>query len=58
MAELDLTPEEADELRSTIAAALSELTGEVADTDNAEYRRGLRHRRDLLNEIVAKLPSP
>ena len=55
MKPIEFTDDEADELRATVQATLSELSPEVADTDNAEYRRILRGRRELLTQIVAKL---
>ena len=46
--ELGLSDEEANELRRLLEGALSELSSEIADTDNAMYVRELRARRDSL----------
>jgi hypothetical protein len=52
---LDLTEELADELRSTLESTLLELSSEIADTDNAAYRRELRDRRERLVAIQTQL---
>jgi hypothetical protein len=56
-AAIELTTEQAEELRRTLEAVLGELTQEIANTDNALYRRGLRERRDRLQEVLAAVPS-
>jgi len=53
--ELTLTPDELDVLRDVLRSAVSDLSPEIADTDNPAYRRTLEHRRDLLRAVVAKL---
>ena len=45
------------ELASVLASVLADLSSEIADTDNAIFRRTLRDRRQLLEGIVAQLPS-
>ncbi|HXX90857.1 MAG TPA: hypothetical protein VEI83_11620 [Acidimicrobiales bacterium] len=49
--ELTLTQEQAEELAVLLDAALRELSHEIAATDNAEFRAGLRARRDRLAAI-------
>lgn len=53
--ELHLTGEELEELRSALDSMISDLSPEIADTDNPNYRTRLRHRRDLLSGIRARL---
>ncbi len=53
--QLELSDEEADALRHVLAGALSELSGEIADTDNAAYRKGLATYRDSLRSISDRL---
>jgi hypothetical protein len=45
---LRLSDEESALLREVLDAAISELSPEIADTDNAGYRRMLKERRDRL----------
>ena len=40
--QLQLEPEEVEALRDLLNAAISDLSPEIADTDNPEYRRGLK----------------
>jgi hypothetical protein len=44
--ELRLDEAEATELRELLTETLKELSSEIADTDNAEYQRTLRSRRE------------
>jgi hypothetical protein len=53
--ELRLDDEEATELAQLLADTLRELSSEIANTDNAEYRRTLRARRERLEHIVQAL---
>jgi len=53
-----LDAREIDEVLRVIDAAVSDLSMEIADTDNATFRAGLRARRDLLVGVSAKLRSP
>ena len=55
---LELTGEEISELRSVLDTALSDLSPEIADTDNAAYRAMLRHRRECLRTVRARLDVP
>ena len=52
---LVLTDAQAHEMRSLLEEALREMSHEIADTDNAQYRLGLVNRRRLLNEIADEL---
>ena len=53
--QLQLEPEEVEALRDLLNAAISDLSPEIADTDNPEYRRGLKARREVLRGVVARL---
>jgi hypothetical protein len=53
--DLQLNNEQAGELRSLLDATFRDLTHEISATDNAEYRAGLRERRDLLAAIRSQL---
>jgi hypothetical protein len=53
--QLNLTEEQAGELRSLLKQTLGEMSHEIADTDNAEYRAGLQQRRRCLREVADAL---
>jgi len=53
--QLDLTKKEAAELTNLLDAAVSDLSPEIAGTDNPAYRAGLRDRRESLRSIRSKL---
>jgi hypothetical protein len=55
--DLDLDETEATALLEVIDSAIADLSPEIADTDNAEYRSMLRQRRELLRSIQAKLAA-
>ena len=52
---LTLTREAATELDGALAGLLRELSHEIADTDNAGYRRELLTRRELLSDVAGTL---
>ena len=52
---VDLTGEEASALQRVLSFYCSDLRMEIAETDNAEYRRGLRDERATLERVIAKL---
>jgi hypothetical protein len=52
---LELNEEEADALRQLLDQSLVELKGEIHDTDNVTFRKGLAHRREMLETIFARL---
>lgn len=53
--ELRLGDDEAAELRRLLSDTLRDLSSEIADTDNAEFRRNLRARRQLLERVHQEL---
>jgi hypothetical protein len=55
MVQLDLKPDEQKVLKETLESYLSDLRMEIADTDNKDYREQLKHRKDILNKVVAAL---
>ena len=52
---LELEPDELDVVREVLTSAISDLSPEIADTDNFEYREGLKARREVLQRVVARL---
>ena len=54
---LELPETLVEELRSTLAEVLSDMSTEIAGTDNASYRHGLRERRERLSAIEAQLDA-
>jgi hypothetical protein len=53
--QIELTEEQATDLAELLRGALGELSAEIAATDNAAYRGGLRARRTSLEGVLAKL---
>jgi hypothetical protein len=53
--QVELSDELAEELRETLSALVADMSSEIADTDNAAYRRDLDARRERLRSIVAAL---
>jgi len=60
--ELHLDTEQAATLRDLLDSALRDLRFEIADTDNAGYKAGLRVREgiygSLLERLQAEVPAP
>ena len=52
---LELQPDELDVVREVLTSAISDLSPEIAGTDNFEYREGLKARREVLQGVVARL---
>jgi hypothetical protein len=52
---LELTKEQAEELADLLDISLRNLSSEIADTDNREYRAKLVARRGRLAEMAAAL---
>jgi hypothetical protein len=55
--QLELDAAELDVVREVLASAVSDLSPEIAGTDDPVYRRGLRERRELLRGVLARLGS-
>jgi hypothetical protein len=56
--QIELVDNECSELRLLLEDALGQLSHEIADTDNALYRRGLRSRRTALDAVARRLGQP
>lgn len=52
-----LTEEESAALQKALHSYLSDLRSEIADTDNRQFRDGLKHEREVLEAVVAKLDA-
>jgi hypothetical protein len=55
---LHLDRDAAEEFSSVLRSVLGDLSSEIADTDNAAFRRTLLERRRLLEGIAAQLTIP
>lgn len=55
---IELTEVQCAELQRLLEGTLSDLSSEIADTDNAEYREGLRERRTVLESVLFQLDNP
>lgn len=59
MFHLDLTEEERQTLLYLLDDCIADLKHEIHDTDRAEYREMLKHRRDVLQKLWLTLqPTP
>ena len=52
---IELTDQEVADLRELLSGSLGDLSSEIAATDNAAYREGLRTRRSSLERVLAQL---
>ena len=52
---VELSDELSEELNLTLAMAISDMSSEIADTDNPGYRRELEARRVRLRSIAESL---
>jgi hypothetical protein len=52
---IELTEAQRAELQELLRASLADLSSEIADTDNATYRSGLRERRVVLESVLTLL---
>jgi len=55
---IELTEVQCAELQRLLESTLSDLSSEIADTDDAEYRDGLRDRRTVLESVLFQLDNP
>jgi len=56
--ELHLDDQELPVLRDLLQSALGDLSMEIANTDNAQFRARLRRERDLLKAVFDRLNAP
>ena len=54
---LELTRQEADELRKALESFVSELRMEIAATDSWDFRQGLKDRKALLNQVLRQVQT-
>ena len=55
MTHLELTEQQQQILGEVLEITLSDLSMEISDTDQKDYRDGLKQRREALNAIVEAL---
>ena len=55
MVRLELTPKEAETLLDTLESYMSELRTEIAHTDSADFREGLREKKEILRGVMERL---
>jgi len=55
---IELTEVQCAELQRLLESTLSDLSSEIADADDAEYRDGLRDRRTVLESVLFQLDNP
>lgn len=55
MVRLELTVEEAAELREILMRYLSDLRMEIVDTDRSDYKDSLREERSTVKHILERL---
>jgi hypothetical protein len=53
--QLELTDDEAKDLRDLLDGALGDMSSEIAATDNAEFRASLNERRNRLQQVRVRL---
>ncbi len=56
--DLQLTSEELAFVREVLSGYWGDLRMEISQTDNPEYHRGLRHKEELANTVLAKVGAP
>ena len=56
--DLHLTEDDTALLREILNAAFRDLRFEIADTDNHEYKQGLKQREESLRAILDQLGGP
>ena len=55
---IELTEEQCAELQRLLEETLGDLSTEIADTDNPQYREGLRQKRAVLESVLYQLDNP
>jgi hypothetical protein len=54
---IELTQEEHELLVEVLDEFLSDLRMEIADTDSADYKDGLRHEKSVIVELITKIKA-
>jgi len=57
MTQLELSVEEREVLADTLQIYLSNLSYEIANTDSMDFREGLKHKREILDNIQSMLQT-
>lgn len=57
MVTLDLTAEEAEELRFILTSYLTDLRGEIHQTDTRSFREQLKEREAFIQKLLHSLPA-
>ncbi len=55
MSDLTFSPQEQALLQEVVARFVADLRTEIADTDNFDYRTGLKEKRDALTALGERL---
>ncbi len=55
---IELTEGQCAEMQRLLEECLGDLSTEIADTDNAQYREGLRQRRAVVESVLFQLDNP
>lgn len=55
MVQLDITKEEQELLLEFLESYLTELRGEIGDTNSADVRKTLKHKEEVLKKILGML---
>ena len=55
---IELTEEQCAEMQRLLEECLGDLSTEIADTDNPQYREGLRQRRNVVESVLFQLDNP
>jgi len=55
---IELSDGDVQLLRQVLQSTVSDLSPEIADTDNPAFRRELVARREQLRSILQRLPNP
>ena len=55
MVHLELTPTDAEILRTALESYLSDLRMEIADTDSMDYREGLTAQKAVLRRVLEEI---
>lgn len=50
-----ISPEELETLTEVLKEYLTDLRSEIIDTDDFEYKQGLKHKEEVLRVVLAKL---
>jgi hypothetical protein len=58
MAQITLTPEETVELRQVLDSYVSDLRMEISNTDQMDFREGLKSREEFLKKLLRQLEDP